>query len=134
MRFNDTVNTNVRLMSTKVPINLDVEAQSEEGKKTRQDLQSVLRELEFKQRQLMKTMSLKSQIEDKRLLIQTKGGVPEKVSAAVANLTMFSKECDLDLQTIGLQLEQAQDELKTRAAQTMRQETEIRIKRSQLEN
>ena len=47
-------------------------------------------------------MSLKSQIEDKKLMIETKGGVPSKVSEAVANLTMFSKECDLDLHSIGL--------------------------------
>jgi hypothetical protein len=46
---------------------------------------------------------------------------------------MFSKECDLDLQTIGLHLEETQGELQSRIAQTMRQEAEIRQKRAELE-
>lgn len=82
----------------------------------------------------MKTLYLKSALEDKRLLTETKGGVQGKVSEAVANLTMFSKDCDDDLVAIEINVQQTQDELKKRSNLTLKQDAEIRRKKAELDS
>jgi hypothetical protein len=36
-------------------------------------------------------------LEDRKMLVEVKGGVSGAVNEAVANLTMFSKECTVDV-------------------------------------
>lgn len=56
-RFHDTMSTSVRLMSTRLPCAM--ESQLTEARESRSKLDSILRELENKQRLLLRTQYLK---------------------------------------------------------------------------
>lgn len=67
----------------------------------------------------MNIMSFKSSIEDRKLMGETKNGLQKKVCEAVANLTMISKDCDIDLEAVIFQLEQTQNKLYKNVEKTL---------------
>lgn len=125
----------VRMMSTKVPYdkytnaNPYFEPESDfDGEEScsdpRQELDTLMRELENKQRHLIRTQYLQQAVEDKKLLQKTTGGIKSQIEDAVANLTMLTKECQNDLVAIDLENKAVNQELRKRSSQVYQQESE----------
>ena len=104
-RFHESMSVGVRLMSSKIP--LDNRVPLVEAEHARYNLNQKLVELQSKQHELLRTHFLKEQMEDRRVLKCVKGGVQGRINEAVENLTMFSKECSVDVEEMQLQLMQA---------------------------
>lgn len=113
-------------MSTKIPINFSLEAQSEIGVEERHNLSDIINELNQKQRQLLQNLYLKQALEDKKILLDTKGGVKAKICDAVTNLTQFCDNDDEEKRLIEQQLQNTIDVSKHRIGIVQKQDGEVR--------
>ena len=83
-------------MSTKIPF--ESRQSAPEAEFERQNLNQALQKLKAAQNSLLLTHRAKQNLEDQRTLLSAKSGVQGKVADAVDHLTMFTKECDVQVE------------------------------------
>lgn len=126
-RFHDQMSSSVRLMSTKLPLGgTSSGGTTFEARESRSHLDQILRELENKQRQLLRTQYLKQALEDNKEITVAQAGVKGQVSEAVGNLTMLARECKDDFISIDIQLQASKEELRKRTSLNYKQEAELK--------
>ena len=72
-------------------------------------------------------------MEDRRVLKSVKGGVQGRINEAVENLTMFSKECSVDVEEMQLQLMQTSNTVRERQRAVQEQSAKMMQLKADLE-